>query len=88
MQEMRYTLAPGTQVREEEFGLLFYTMTGPRLYFLSSGDLLGCGFFEGKWTLGQWIEQHCDPNAVTRARITALEKNLNHLQDKGVLVER
>ncbi|MDY7036296.1 MAG: mycofactocin biosynthesis chaperone MftB, partial [Thermodesulfobacteriota bacterium] len=48
MKEPKYILAPGTQVREEDFGLLFYTMTGPRLYFLSSGTLLADSFFQGK----------------------------------------
>ncbi len=51
----RYILASGTQVRNEDFGLLFYTMKGPRLYFLASGGLLSPSFFEGKMTLDQWI---------------------------------
>ena len=45
-EERRYKLAPGTQVREEDFGLLFYTMRGPRLFFLKCGRLLEPGFFE------------------------------------------
>ena len=46
MNEKKYKLAPGTQVREEDFGLLFYTMSGPRLYFLNSGDLIQADFFD------------------------------------------
>lgn len=42
---MTYRLAAGTQVREEDFGLFFYTMKRPRLYFLSSGPLPDGIFF-------------------------------------------
>jgi len=51
-----YALAPGTQVREENFGLLFYTMKEPRLYFLSSGDLLDSSFFGSDLGLAEWLE--------------------------------
>ena len=54
----KYVLASGNQVREEDFGLLFYTMRGPRLYFLSSGQLLGPSFFEGKLSLERWVEMN------------------------------
>lgn len=36
----RYRLAPGCQVREERFGLLFYDLAGPRLLFAATGALL------------------------------------------------
>ena len=50
----RYRLAPGTQVREEDFGLLFYTKKGPRLFFLKCGRLLELDFFKGEASLAQW----------------------------------
>ena len=87
-QEKRYQLAPGTQVREEDFGLLFYTMSGPHLYFLSSGDLLNDGFFEGKMTLEQVINRNQADNQKSPCnRIVSLQKSLDRLQEKGVIFE-
>ena len=83
----RYKLAPGTQVREEDFGLLFYTMAGPHLYFLSSGDLLHGDFFRGTVTLDQWMEKHVDQNSVNDARMSELRTTLNRLKEKGVIFE-
>lgn len=82
--ESRYILAPGIQVREEDFGLLFYTMAGPRLYFLSSGNLLDSHFFQGKLTLEQWAKQ----DSVAKFQALELEKALYHLREKGVILER
>ena len=83
----KYRLAPGTQVREEDFGLLFYTMAGPRLYFLSSGNLLRRDFFQGKLAFDQWVEQRVDTGAVPEARISEIRTMLNRLKDKDVIVE-
>ena len=87
MSDARYKLAPGTQVREEDFGLLFYTMAGPRLYFLSSGDFIRCDFFQGRLTLDQWIEQHTGQDAVDTTSVSDLRKNLSRLSEKGVILE-
>ena len=83
----RYRLAPGTQVRDEDFGLLFYTMDGPRLFFLSSGKLLGSSFFQGHHTLGQWMEQHIKDRSITESLKLDLAKNLDRLIDKEVILE-
>ena len=85
--ETRYKLAPGSQVREEHFGLLFYTMAGPRLYFLSCGGLLDRDFFKGDLTLEIWIRQHTNENAVAKTLIQSLKSSLNQLQEKGVIIE-
>jgi putative mycofactocin binding protein MftB len=85
--ETRYRLAPGTQVREEDFGLLFYTMQGPRLYFFASGDLLDSDFFQGDLGLDRWIDQGTDCRSVSQARRSGLRKGLHALQAKGVLLE-
>jgi putative mycofactocin binding protein MftB len=85
--ETRYKLAPGSQVREEHFGLLFYTMAGPRLYFLSCGGLLDRDFFKGDLTLETWIRQHTNENAVAKTLIQSLKSSLNQLQEKGVIIE-
>ena len=87
MKETRYKLAPGTQVREEDFGLLFYTMAGPRLFFISSGDLIHCDFFENGLTLEQWIGQHVGQNAVETTFVSELRKGLSRLSEKGVILE-
>jgi len=83
--ETRYELAPGTQVREEDFGLLFYTMAGPRLYFVSSGKALGPDFFKGKVTLDQWLSRCKVQESVSKALL--IEKSLNQLKNKGVIIE-
>ena len=85
--EPRYILAPGTQVRQEDFGLLFYTMAGPRLYFLSSGELLGYPFFQGQLTLDQWIQKSTKQHSVPAARALEIKKTLDQLREKGVILE-
>lgn len=85
--ETRYKLAPGSQVREEDFGLLFYTMSGPRLYFLSCGGLLDRDFFIGDLTIEAWINQHPDSNIVSKTVLHSLKKSLDHLREKGVIIE-
>ena len=82
----KYSLAPGTQVREEDFGLLFYTQTGPRLYFLPSRDLLGCGVFDGNTTVSQWLVDHDAYQTASAQEVQSLNKALEQLKDKGVLI--
>jgi putative mycofactocin binding protein MftB len=85
--ETRYKLAPGSQVREEHFGLLFYTMAGPRLYFLSCGGLLDRDFFKGDLTLAAWMRKNTNGNVVSKTVIRILKNSLNQLQEKGVIIE-
>jgi putative mycofactocin binding protein MftB len=82
----KYQLASGTQVREEDFGLLFYTQAGPRLYFLPSGDVLGCEFFTGTSTLEQWLAARSSTGCPTDAKIESIDKALTQLKAKGVLI--
>ena len=83
----RYTLANGTQVREEDFGLLFYQMNGPRLHFVASGGLLSEDFFEGNMTLGEWMgmSDNQPKNRIQEAQ--TLSRALKRLTDKGVIIE-
>jgi putative mycofactocin binding protein MftB len=67
-EDPRYILSSGTQVREEDFGLLFYTMSGPRLYFLSSGPLLDTSFFRGEITLDLWIRLKKEGRSAPKKR--------------------
>ena len=87
MKKTRYKLAPGTQVREEDFGLLFYTMTGPRLFFISSGDLINSDFFQSKMTLEQWIGKQIGRHVVGVNSISELRDGLRQLTEKGVIIE-
>ena len=86
MKVTTYRLAADTQVREEDFGLLFYTMHGPRLYFLSSGRLLAPSFFEGKLSLDQWIEMNGKGSAPEN-RMKEIKKIMGQLREKGVIIE-
>ena len=83
----KYVLTSGTQVREEDFGLLFYTMNGPRLYFLSSGDLLDGSFFKGELTFNHWIRLKREEGSVPEERVGGIKKSLHELKDKGVIIE-
>jgi putative mycofactocin binding protein MftB len=85
--ECRYTLAAGARVREEDFGLLFFSYAGPRLYFISCGDLLRCDFFESNVTLGQWLSRHPKGKSLPDRQLSGLIKGLDQLKEKGVIVE-
>ena len=87
MKDTRYRLAPGTQVREEDFGLLFYTMAGPRLFFISSGDLINSDFFQSKMTLEQWIGKQVGRDVVETHSVSELKDGLRRLTEKGVILE-
>ena len=82
-----YTLAPGSQVREEDFGLLFYTMAGPRLYFISSGRLLEPAFFQGQLTLAQQVQKSVPQGIASPTHLAALQTIVNRLKNKGVILE-
>jgi putative mycofactocin binding protein MftB len=87
MKLLRYKLASGTQVREEDFGLLFYQMQGPRLYFLSSGKHIREDFFSGEKTLEVLLHSP-DASPESIKNIAAkIEKVLSELVGKGVIVE-
>jgi putative mycofactocin binding protein MftB len=79
----RYKLASGTQVREEDFGLLFYTMKGPKLFFLKCARLLEPRFFGGEVSLSQWNTEH----SLSERSSLGMERSLTQLKDKGVILE-
>lgn len=82
----KYKLARGSQVRQEDFGLLFYRMNGPRLYFLSSGDLIHPDFFKGELTLEEWLKES-NSNISGDSVLSELVKMLTSLAEKGVVIE-
>lgn len=83
---LKYRLAHGSQVREEDFGLLFYTKSGPRLFFVSSGDLVGCDFFCGDVTLAEWIKKDRRSDPVSDQVIESIARQLDRLCERGVLL--
>ena len=85
--EKTYKLSPGTQVRKEDFGLLFYTMKGPRLYFLPSKDFLDPTFFLGDCPLGRAVQQNGLTTDAADTILKKFEKSINSLKDKGVIHE-
>ena len=85
--DKKYRLSSGTQVRQEDFGLLFYTMRGPRLYFLPLKDFLEPCFFAGECSLKQWVEQKNNANYISDQNIKKIDKSLGQLIDKGVILE-
>ena len=85
--EKRYALSPGTQVREEDFGLLFYTMAGPRLYYLPSGNILRETFFNGKFDLSACLDIFGKTHTLSEKQILSLRQALEQLTEKGVIYE-
>ena len=77
-----HRLAVGVQVRAEKKGLLFYNRKGPRLYFISSGELLTPDYFGSGRTLDDWLSA---VGIKTPATVTAVSDALAALVVKGVL---
>ena len=86
MNQTRYRLNHGSQVREEDFGLLFYKMTGPRLYFVSSCDLISPDFFSGEMTLEEWIVKKYE-DTPDKVRLSKLKDILDQLCKNEVIIE-
>jgi putative mycofactocin binding protein MftB len=84
--DKRYRLAHGTQVRDEDFGLLFYTMEGPRLFFVTCGELLESRFFDGNSTLSEWASTG-NRSAWAPGQRIRIEKTLRDLVEKRVIRE-
>jgi putative mycofactocin binding protein MftB len=83
---LKYRLAPGAQVREEDFGLLFYTQQGPRLYFLSCGSVLNTAFFRGRYSLDEWVAGKGAGEGGLSDSVTQIQSTLNQLCQKGVII--
>jgi putative mycofactocin binding protein MftB len=83
----RFKLAPGAQVRKENFGLLFYQRQGPRLYFLNCGSILDEDYFSGELSLEKWIGRNTGRERVSLSKLLSLKSTLNDLKKKGVIIE-
>ena len=62
-------------------------MNGPRLYFMSTGDLIGSDFFKGHQTVEQYIDEHLGKDIMKKKKIPELKRSLNNLKKKGVILE-
>jgi len=86
---LHYKLTEGVQVRQENFGLLFYDYRGPRLYFVPSENLIGPDFFHGRQSAGGLIASICDRRGwdwtAAQKRITLI---LAKLKEKGLIHEQ
>jgi putative mycofactocin binding protein MftB len=83
---MGYKLASGVQVRDEKFGLLFYNYRGPRLYFLSTKDLITSDFFNGHKSASELIESICSQNMWPKVRVRdRIGQVLIMLEKKGLI---
>lgn len=85
--EKKYTLNSGTQVRSEDFGLLFYTMIGPRLYFLPVKQWIRPSFFQGQYSLRQWMTKESINQKIASCHIERIQACLEELSEKGVIRE-
>ena len=83
----RYLLVEGTQIRQEDFRLLFYTQKGPRLYFLPSGNIIDKSFFQGDQSLEEWLTRKKWEKSVSGRKLDSLKSALENLRDKGVIHE-
>ena len=83
----RYRLGAGSQVRDEDFGLLFYQMNGPRLYFVACDRLLTEDFFQGTKTLAAWFDSIAGDREKKKPASEAIARSLKQLTLKGVIIE-
>ena len=86
-----YRLRRGVRVRDEKFGLLFYSSNGPKLTFVHSGSWIRPEFFLGRFTLGEWLRRENLSLSASEEKILGLEARISRvllrLADKGLIVE-
>ncbi len=81
-----YRLAEGVQVRNEVFGLLFYDVRGPRLYFVPSKNMITDEFFEGNQRVGDLLDRLCAEMPWPREWVhNQLGQILEKLERKGLI---
>lgn len=85
-----YKLWDGVQVREEDFGLLFYDYRGPKLIFLPSKDLIPEDFFSGDRTAGALVDSLCSRHGESYRDLVRdqVDRILEILLSKGLIYEQ
>lgn len=80
--DLKFVLTSGSKVREEDFGLLFYSMYGPRLFFINCKKNLSPEFFAGECDLKEWlIKKGGEALASAKELASCLQK----LAEEGVI---
>ena len=81
---MTFRLADQVQVRQESWGLLFYSQTQHRMVFVKSGDLLNPGHFDGTWAFDAVI---ADIVARRKASVENITGTIRKLTNNLVMNE-
>ena len=80
-------LAKNVQVRKESWGLLFYSQTRHKVYFVRSGDWLYPHYFDGTWTFNSLVSDIArradNPLEIIERSVQKLTKRL---MDNGMIV--
>jgi hypothetical protein len=85
---MPYHLAPGVQVRQESWGLLFYQQTRHKVCFVRSGDWLCPAHFDGTWTLESIREDIARRTGAPAENIArSLPKLTKHLTSSRMILD-
>ena len=75
-------LHPACRVRQEEFGLLFYDLRGPRLLFAETGSLLAPEHFASMQSKDDL------PAGLTEQQSNVLKNFITKLLERGFLREQ
>jgi len=75
-------LHPACRVRQEEFGLLFYDLRGPRLLFAETGKLLAPEYFTSLRSKDEL------PAGLTAQQKNVLQNFISKLLERGFLREQ
>lgn len=82
MEETIWKLHSTCRVREENFGLLFYDLRGPKLLFAETGLTLGPMFFTEIASQGQQLEK------MGTKQCQRIKRFLHQLVEKGFIYEQ
>ena len=83
-----YRLASGTQVRKEDWGLLFYSQTHHKVSFIRSSDWLFPSYFDGTWNSeGMLADIAQRKEASAEAVAPSVAKLIGHLVERGMIVD-
>ena len=74
MSTVYYKLAPGTKVRPESFGLLFYNTKNTKLTFIESGGLIGIDALEKESPEGDFLGADESANRKIKSVLEKLVK--------------
>jgi putative mycofactocin binding protein MftB len=87
VENMGLRLAEMVQVRKESWGLLFYSQTQHRMFFVRSGKLLTPARFDGRWTFETLVADVArkQPDQAKNLNAT-LKKLIDNLVKNGMVI--